>query len=101
MKALFSACTVPSKSYHVIEGANHYYTGLEMREKLAKSVSLAVRWMNKIGLVDIAPPSDSGAFGTLARTDKSEGVQVKGINHLALVSVCHFYAILHSLPTSS
>jgi len=60
-----------------------------MQEKLAESINLAVRWMHKQDLVNIAPPSTGVAFGSLTRHDRSAGVVVKGINHLALVSTQH------------
>ena len=46
MQALHEACTLPSKEYHVIRGANHYYTGAGMRGKLERSVGIVVRWLN-------------------------------------------------------
>ena len=90
MQALYKACQVPDKAYHVIQGANHYYTGVGMTEKLEESINIVVRWMHNRGLVDIAAPSLTSSDPRPDQVIPSpisdlQQPRIVGINHLALV----------------
>lgn len=105
LRNMFKACASKDKSYLLIRGANHYYDG--QRHKIVEACRAIIEWMNKRGLVDIALPNASGppvtAGGTVAATPtknlpdvaalrakygrpQRNGMQLAGINHLALTS---------------
>ena len=104
---MFQACAATDKTFHVIRHARHYYDG--QPGKLQEACQYVLEWLRVRSLVDISLVSATAAAdGTgvadaadelvqLRGTyDGSSAMEIKGINHLALVSsdmkrTCEFY----------
>ncbi len=103
-REVFNACASKDKTYKRIDGARHYYDG--QTDKLLESIQFLLEWLRKRELINVAArpslPTMSHAEEQIAlksirkEYNGSNGMKIRGINHLALVSsdmerTCKFY----------
>ena len=103
-REVFNACASNDKTYKRIDGARHYYDG--QTDKLLESIQFLLQWLRERELINVAArpllstishAEEQIALNSIRKEyNGSNGMKIRGINHLALVSsdmerTCKFY----------